>query len=288
MKSILVFLLLTSLLHQGTTLGVVVSSSSNLQKRARQPLRAKHNRTSHPLQEIPHSSFSLSRLKLTSNTQSTYSSTNWAGAVLKTPPSPNATYTYVSATVTVPTPTPTSSTPTTYQAASAWVGIDGATYTTAILQTGVDFYIIDGEPYTDAWYEWYPNFALYYDEFAVNPGDVLVASVNMTAPDRGVCMIENVSTGETASKTVTAPKSTATIVGQNAEWVVEDFASGEDQVPFVGFGEVKFEGCEAVADGIGYQLEEATFYQLVDAGGSVIARVEAVDDESTVIVERVV
>lgn len=42
-----------------------------------------------------------------------------------------------------------------------------------------------------------------------------------------------------------------------------------------------------MADGRGYGLEEATFYQLVDAEGSVIARVEAVDDESTVLVERV-
>jgi hypothetical protein len=41
--------------------------------------------------------------------------------------------------------------------------------------------VVDGEPYTDAWYEWYPNFAMYYDEFVVNPGDVLVVSVSVTA-----------------------------------------------------------------------------------------------------------
>ncbi|KAH2128541.1 hypothetical protein KXV68_001658, partial [Aspergillus fumigatus] len=200
-------------------------------------------RGSRPLQKFEPASFS--RFKpvdtLSSQIRGTYSS-NWAGVVLENPP-PSATYTYVSATITVPTPTPTDNT--TYQASSAWVGIDGDTYTTAILQTGVDFYVIDGEPYTDAWYEWYPNFAMYYDEFAVSPGDVIIASVNVTAPNRGVCMVENLSTGETVSKTVSAPKSTATIAGWNAEWVVEDFESAGESVPFVAFDQVRFEGCTA-------------------------------------------
>ncbi|KAJ5906726.1 uncharacterized protein N7473_003642 [Penicillium subrubescens] len=115
-------------------------------------------------------------------------SSNWAGAVL-------------GATITVPTPTPTGNS-TSYQAASAWVGVDGATYITAILLND---------------YEWYPNFVLYYDEFAVNPGDVLVASVNVTSPKRGICIVENRTSGQSVTTIISAPKSTATLQGVNAE-----------------------------------------------------------------------
>ncbi|OKP00966.1 hypothetical protein PENSUB_7547 [Penicillium subrubescens] len=66
-------------------------------------------------------------------------------------------------------------------------------------------------------YEWYPNFVLYYDEFAVNPGDVLVASVNVTSPKRGICIVENRTSGQSVTTIISAPKSTATLQGVNAE-----------------------------------------------------------------------
>lgn len=161
-------------------------------------------------------------------------------------------------------PTPTlAGNSTSYQAASAWVGIDGATYTSAILQTGVEIYIIDGKPYTDVWHEWYPNIALYYDEFVVNPGDVLVASVNATSPKRGICIVENQTSGQSVTTTVSAPKSTATLQGVNAEWVVEDFQSENNLVPFTGFNSIQFGGCVAEAAGVEYGLEDATIYQLM-------------------------
>ncbi|KAJ5787307.1 Major facilitator superfamily domain general substrate transporter [Penicillium paradoxum] len=78
-------------------------------------------------------------------------SSNWAGAVRESPPA-SATYTYVAPTITVSTPTLPGNL-TSYQAASAWAGIDGTTHTTAILRTRFDFYIINGESYPDGWYE---------------------------------------------------------------------------------------------------------------------------------------
>lgn len=63
--------------------------------------------------------------------QEQYSS-NWAGAVLV-----NSGYTGVSAQFTVPTPQmPSGGNPSTQYCASAWVGIDGDTCQSAILQTG--------------------------------------------------------------------------------------------------------------------------------------------------------
>ncbi|KAL4961053.1 A4/G1 family peptidase [Aspergillus stella-maris] len=235
--------------------------------------RPRRERISNPLREIKYRPAAQQviplNIQLEEQAEPSYSS-NWAGAVLENAPV-NTFYSFVSATITAPTPTPTSmaagstENPSTYQAASAWVGIDGATYTAAILQTGLDFYVINGEPYTDAWFEWYPGYAEYYDEIYVTPGDVLVLSVNITSPDmnQGVCIVENQSTGVTVTNTVSAPKSTATLVGSNAEWVVENFQSGGEPVPFVGFDEVHFTGCQAEAEDVSVGLEKARIYELV-------------------------
>lgn len=62
-------------------------------------------------------------------------SSNWAGAVLI-----GSGYKTVTGTFVVPTPkAPSGGSSSTTYSASAWVGIDGDTCETAILQTGVDF-----------------------------------------------------------------------------------------------------------------------------------------------------
>ncbi|KAJ6084470.1 hypothetical protein N7486_011270 [Penicillium sp. IBT 16267x] len=212
-------------------------------------------------------------------------SSNWAGAVLDTPPPSGATFTYASATITVPTPTALATGNPQYQAASAWVGIDGSSYTTAILQTGVDFYVLNGQSWVDVWYEWYPNFSLDYDELLVSPGDVIVASVNATSASKGICIVENLTTGESATQAVSAPKSTATLAGRSVEWVVEDFSTEGNPVDFVGFGDVQFHGCVA-EDSVGgmHGTEGTTIYDLV-IDGVVVADADVVDG-STVIVTR--
>jgi hypothetical protein len=68
---------------------------------------------------------------------------NWGGAIIE-----GSGFTAASATANVPKGAGGSS-----AAGSAWVGIDGATCETAILQTGFDWY---GDGTYDAWYEWYP------------------------------------------------------------------------------------------------------------------------------------
>lgn len=71
---------------------------------------------------------------------------NWGGAILE-----GSGYSAASATVNVPTGGGGSS-----AAGTAWVGIDGATCDSAILQTGIDWY---GDGTYDAWYEWYPEYS---------------------------------------------------------------------------------------------------------------------------------
>lgn len=171
-------------------------------------------------------------------------SNNWAGVVRENPP-PSATYDAVSATFTVPEPTATDNSGE-LQAASVWVGIDGDTYTEAILQAGIDSYIQNGEKSYDAWYEWYPESAENFN-LGLTAGDVIVAKVQSTSPSKGVAIVENKSTGQSVTKTLSAPSTSATLAGQNAEWIVEDFNLGDSQVPFANFGQVTFSGAQATA-----------------------------------------
>lgn len=95
----------------------------------------------------PHSPGTSEVLYLNQTSQETYSS-NWAGAVLI-----GTGYTSVSGEITVPIPQlPNGANSYTNYCASAWVGIDGDTCSTAILQTGIDFCIQGGSTSYSAWY----------------------------------------------------------------------------------------------------------------------------------------
>ncbi|KAE8153345.1 peptidase A4 family-domain-containing protein [Aspergillus avenaceus] len=184
-------------------------------------------------------------------------SQNWAGLVREKPP-PEGPYTAVTATFTIPTSTPVpvegeSSGP---DAGSIWVGIDGDTYNKAILQTGVDFYSDIDHP-NHAWFEWYPAYATNFENIDINEGQTIVASVRSNSPSEGVAIIENRSTGQSVTKTVTAPSSDATLAGENADWIVEAFQSGGNQVVMADFGELKFTGVEADAGGAKYGTKDA-------------------------------
>lgn len=86
-------------------------------------------------------------------------SSNWAGAVLI-----GTGYKSVTGTFVVPQPSTTGS-------GSAWVGIDGDTCGTAILQTGVDW-TKSGSSYSyDAWYEWYPDYAYDFSGITIAAGN---------------------------------------------------------------------------------------------------------------------
>ena len=206
-------------------------------------------------------------------------STNWCGAALEQPP-PNATYTAVSATFTVPEPSATKGNKAVH-GISAWVGIDGDTYQKTILQTGVDSTIINGKRAYHAWYEWYPDFAHDFN-LEVGAGDVIAAQVRALSPSQGVAILENQSNGQSVTKTLNAPSPTATLVGRNAEWILENFELGGKMVGLVDFGEVTFSGAEAEAGDLSYGVSGATIMEIIQ-DGQVITHVDAVDDSTLVI-----
>lgn len=126
---------------------------------------------------------------------STSYSTNWAGAVLV-----GSGYKGVAGTFTVPDPTlPSGGDESTYYSASAWVGIDGDTCETSILQTGVDFNLQDGEASFDAWYEWYPDYSYDFTGISFSAGDVVKLTIDATSTTAGTATVENVSTGKTVT-----------------------------------------------------------------------------------------
>jgi hypothetical protein len=202
-------------------------------------------------------------------------SKNWAGIVREQPPA-SGTYNVVSATFTVPDPTATDDSGDT-QAASAWVGIDGDTYTKAILQTGIDAYVSNGDQKSfDAWYEWYPNPAENF-QIDLTAGDVIVATVMSNSPSEGVAIIENKSSGKSVTKTLSAPSTSATLGGQNAEWIVEDFNSGSSMVPLANFGVISFTGAQAKAGDSEYGINDGSILD-IQQNGQVLAHVEVESD----------
>ncbi|KAK5991940.1 Aspergillopepsin-2 [Cladobotryum mycophilum] len=157
-------------------------------------------------------------------------STNWAGVVQI-----GKGYTQVQGTITVPRATGGSN-----AAASAWVGIDGDTCQSAILQTGVSFY---GDGSFDAWYEWIPDYSYSFANFDLSEGDQIKMSVDASSKTAGVATLENLTTGQKVSHSFKNPPST--LCETNAEWIVEDFEEGGQLVPFADFGTVTFTDASA-------------------------------------------
>lgn len=201
-------------------------------------------------------------------------SNNWAGVVRESPPASH-TYTAVSATFTVPDPTATDNSGD-LQAASVWVGIDGDTYTKAILQTGIDSYIQNGEKSFDAWYEWYPDSAENFD-LDLTAGDVIVAKIESPSSSEGIAIIENKSSGRSVTKTLSAPSTSATLAGQNADWIVEDFSTGNSQVPLANFGQVTFSGAQAATEDGEYGVNQGAVLD-IQQNGKLLADVEIESD----------
>ncbi|OBT55263.1 hypothetical protein VE04_05181 [Pseudogymnoascus sp. 24MN13] len=194
--------------------------------------RARAARQSKPLNPVD----GLTALGGPNNSHVQYSG-NWAGAVLV-----GTGYTSVTGTFTVPTPTTDGS-------GSAWVGIDGDTCGTAILQTGIDWTKSGSSITYDAWYEWYPDYAYDFSGISLAAGDVVTVTVTATSKTGGTAVIKNTSTGKTVTHSFSNEASTGSLCETNAEWIVEDFDSGGTQVSFANFGTVSFTGASAVQSG---------------------------------------
>lgn len=140
-------------------------------RRIRAAERGGSIRSGHGLPKMP-SNGDAAKAANENGTANVQYSSNWGGAVLI-----GSGYTAVTGTFVVPTPQePTGGSSSTEYAASAWVGIDGDTASNSILQTGVDFYVRDGEASYDAWYEWYPDYAYTFSGISISAGDTITVT----------------------------------------------------------------------------------------------------------------
>lgn len=197
---------------------------------------------------------------LSDNINAEYS-TNWAGAVLI-----GTGYKGVTGTFTIPDISlPSGGDESTYYSASAWVGIDGDTCETSILQTGVDFNYEDGEVSFDAWYEWYPDYSYDFTGIDFSAGDSVKVTIDATSTTAGTASVENLSTGVTVTHTFSGESDA--LCEENAEWIVEDFTEvdGDEEylVALVDFGTVTFTDAYATTSSGTVGLTDATTIDMV-------------------------
>ncbi|RAH62505.1 aspergillopepsin-2 [Aspergillus piperis CBS 112811] len=257
-------------------------------RRARKEARAAAKRHSNP-PYIPGSDKEILKLNGTSNEE--YSS-NWAGAVLI-----GDGYTKVTGEFTVPSVSAGSSSSSggygdygygyyknkrqsEEYCASAWVGIDGDTCETAILQTGVDFCYEGGETSYEAWYEWYPDYAYNFDSLSISEGDQIKVTVEATSKSSGSATVENLTTGQSVSHTFSGNVE-GDLCETNAEWIVEDFESGDSLVAFADFGSVTFTNAEATSDGSTVGPSDATIMD-IEQDSTVLTETSVSGDSVTV------
>jgi hypothetical protein len=190
-------------------------------------------------------------------------STNWGGAVIV-----DTDITEVTATFTVPQPSPPSGASSgTQYCGAAWVGIDGDTCQSGLIQTGVFWCVQDGSYSYEAWYEYIPEASIAFSDVTVSSGDVITVTVTRDGTNGGTTTLENTSNGQTGTHTFSG-QTDGTLCGTNAEWIVEDFESGSSLVPFANFGTVTFTGSTAVIGGNTVQAggDSATIIDLTQNG----------------------
>ncbi|KAF8556564.1 hypothetical protein OG21DRAFT_1506320 [Imleria badia] len=175
---------------------------------------------------------------------------NWAGAVWQ---KDNGTFTSVTGDFTVPVASGQNG-----SAASVWVGIDGDTCHDVILQTGVDFVVINDTATYRAWYEWYPEYD-YFRDLSISAGDNIRVNVTALSTTSGIAIVENLTNGQSAHKYL---HSTLPLCGQNAEWIVQDFLQDGKQAPLANFGSVTITDAAATGPGIIYTPDGATIVEM--------------------------
>ncbi|CAI7570185.1 unnamed protein product [Penicillium pancosmium] len=174
----------------------------------------------------PHKPGTKEILHLNKTSKNEYSS-NRAGAVLI-----GTDYTVATAEFIVPTPqVPIGGVGNKRYCASAWVGIDGDTCGTAILQTGVDFCVQGSSASFSA---------------CISAGDLIRVTVDATSKTSGTATVDNISTGRSVSHTFNSGIQ-GDLCGYNAEWIVEDFESNNSLVPLANFGTVTFYNSDAIS-----------------------------------------
>jgi hypothetical protein len=168
----------------------------------------------------------------------TADSTNWSGYAVT---GANGSVTSVTGTWVVPVSTCGAKAAAAY--ASFWIGIDGWTSST-VEQIGTDSDCSSGKPSYYAWYEFYPQPSYLIPPLAINPGDLMSATVAYnTTTEQFTATITDETTQSapfvTTFKSSTSHHKSVGAARSSAEWIAEA-PSGGKILPLANFGTVLF------------------------------------------------
>jgi len=177
----------------------------------------------------------------TRRTNAQANSNNWCGSVNTTPSTNQIKVAHGS----FQHPTCTIRSGATYpQAAANWVGIDGDSYTSALLQAGTVCKISSssGVVTNQAWWQWVPSAAFTITTMPVAADDWFEVTLNTTSTTAAEITLSNLSQGQTYSINI---QSGPTLARVNADWVVERPYFGSTLAGFPTFTDVWFDDAYA-------------------------------------------
>ncbi|OIW24719.1 concanavalin A-like lectin/glucanase [Coniochaeta ligniaria NRRL 30616] len=192
-------------------------------------------------------------------TNPTYYSSNWCGAVQHSVSTNKITS--VHAYFQVPTLSQRPGVTSFPQYVATWVGIDGATWGSALLQSGVTSQLSSTGVQTNwAWLEWIPDAAYNIPSFPVATGDWIEVTVSASSSTAGSISISNLD----QSTNYLIPLTNGTPLGRvDADWIVEDPATSGGPAPLARFSDTWFEDCTvSTANGTSKYVDAATMYFL--------------------------
>jgi hypothetical protein len=133
-----------------------------------------------------------------------------------------------------------------------WVGIDGTSGSNDVLQAGTGSQcVVSGGKFTStrffAWTEWFTSPWVEVTSLAISVGDRITCTV--CAPfqnTHGVALFNNLTTAQTATIGIDPPAGGTSLVGNVAEWIVEDPTQSSGALyPFPVYSGTTFTGCTA-------------------------------------------
>ncbi|KAK3401789.1 concanavalin A-like lectin/glucanase domain-containing protein [Sordaria brevicollis] len=139
------------------------------------------------------------------------------------------------------------------QAAAAWIGIDGDSWTSALLQAGTVCKINNstGIVENEVWWQWVPSGAYTVANIPVFAGDWFDITLNTTSSTTASITIANTNRGYTY--TINASQG-ATLARVDADWVVERPYYGTSLAGFAQFTQVWFQNAYATLTSGGTSL----------------------------------
>ncbi|KAK4039544.1 concanavalin A-like lectin/glucanase domain-containing protein [Parachaetomium inaequale] len=195
----------------------------------------------------------------TRRTNPTANSANWCGSV-NTVPSTNQ-IKVIHGTFQHPTCTKRAGVTTYPQAAANWVGIDGDSWTSALLQAGTVCKIDNstGIVKNEAWWQWVPSAAYTITSMPVAPDDWFEITIDTSSTTAGEITLSNLSQGQTYTINI---NSGPTLARVNGDWVVERPYYGSTLAGFPTFTDVWFDDMWATTQAGSLSVVGAKQYQI--------------------------